>query len=153
MNHNAPKDYGASCETASACSCLSPVPDHVDGAPATRVHARRRQHHTVGLDHHNNTVAEAQCPAPSPARSPSPRSPTSPRHSSSTPRHAGPPREASRSHSGPPAAHPRPTHQRAHTTTSNGVMYNGKMIVGNPADVDRYVSSQKNIEKWMRGVR
>jgi len=85
----------------------------------------------------------------SPTRSPSPRSPTSPVHRSSTPRHAGSPREPIRRHSTP---HSPPLPQRSQTSP-NGVMYNGKLIVGNPADVERYVSSQKNIENWVRGVR
>jgi len=36
--------------------------------------------------------------------------------------------------------------------TNGGVMYNGKLIVGDPDEVQRYISSQKTIEKWLQNV-
>lgn len=34
-----------------------------------------------------------------------------------------------------------------------GMMYNGKLIVGDPTEVERYVNSQKGIEKWLQNVK
>jgi len=31
-------------------------------------------------------------------------------------------------------------------------MYDGKLIVGDPDEVQRYISSQKTIEKWLQNV-
>lgn len=36
---------------------------------------------------------------------------------------------------------------------NGGVMYNGKLIVGDPNEVNRYISSQKGIEKWLSNVK
>lgn len=36
---------------------------------------------------------------------------------------------------------------------NGGVMYNGKLIVGDPNEVNRYISSQKGIEKWLQNVK
>jgi len=47
----------------------------------------------------------------------------------------------------------RSTPRRSATAPPNGVMYNGKLIVGNPKDVDRYISSQRRIENWVNRVR
>ncbi|KAF8331674.1 uncharacterized protein EI90DRAFT_3123251 [Cantharellus anzutake] len=53
----------------------------------------------------------------------------------------------------PTSAPVRSTPQRSKTVPSNGVMYNGKLIVGNSKDVERYISSQRRIENWSRNVR
>lgn len=36
--------------------------------------------------------------------------------------------------------------------SNGGVMYNGKLIVGDPDEVQRYISSQKSIEKWIQNI-
>src|SRR5258708_18964581 len=63
--------------------------------------------------------------------------------------HSTTPRSPQRSGHSTPV---RPTPRRSATSPSNGVMYNGKLIVGSPKAVDRYISSQRRIENWVSNV-
>lgn len=57
---------------------------------------------------------------------------------------------------------PRPQEPRRSNTTphssssshgTGGTMYNGKLIVGDPDEVSKYISTQKRIENWCKEVR
>lgn len=57
-------------------------------------------------------------------------------------------------HTSTPTTTRRPApHRSATSPHSGGVMYNGKLIVGDPADVERYVNSQKSVERWARSIQ
>jgi hypothetical protein len=78
---------------------------------------------------------------------------TAPMSSSRTPTSS-----SSRSPSSTPRGPPAPT--RSNTAPlarpsngTDGIMYNGKLIVGDPDEVEKYISTQKRIENWCREVK
>jgi hypothetical protein len=73
-------------------------------------------------------------------------------HRSTVPYSPSPLRSAARTAS---PASPRPVRSSTAPVSggsNGGMMYNGKLIVGDPNEVQRYISSQKGIEKWLQNV-